>query len=46
MTGLDDAARTIAYSIDDGPGPMQKCTGYVGRVRLSSLTDGDKTLVE
>lgn len=46
LLALDDRARSITYSIDQGPGPLETCTGYIGNVRLAPLTDGDKTFVE
>lgn len=46
LQGLNDADHVITYSIDEGPGPLATTTGYVGKVRLFSVTDGDKTFVE
>jgi carbon monoxide dehydrogenase subunit G len=43
---LDDQSKVIRYSIDDGPGPLQQCSGYVGQVRLAPVTDGDRTFIE
>ncbi len=45
---LDDENRSFSYSIDAGPGPFENdgVTGYVGTVRVFSLTDGDRTFVE
>ena len=46
LQGLNDLDHTITYTIDKGPGPLDGVQGYVGRVRLSALTDGDRTVVE
>ena len=46
LVGLDEVEHVIKYTIDEGPGPLASCTGYVGQVRAFSLTDGDKTFVE
>lgn len=46
LLAVDNHAHTFKYSIDEGPGPMEQCQGYVGTVRLAELTDGDKTFVE
>ena len=37
---LDDDARHIRYSIDDGPGPVAKdaVVGYIGEVRVLPIT--------
>jgi hypothetical protein len=43
---LDDHSRVIRYSIDEGPGPLQKCSGYVAEVRLAPVTDGNRTFIE
>ena len=44
---LDDDARVIRYSIDDGPDAVSKenVTGYVGEVRVEPVTDDDSTFV-
>ena len=45
---LDDDAHTLTYSIDDGPDAVakDKVSGYVGKVRVSPVTDSDATFVE
>lgn len=37
---LDDAARRLRYSIDDGPGPVAagNVSGYFGEVRVMAVT--------
>lgn len=44
---LDDDARSLSYSIDDGPGPVAKnqVAGYVGTLRAHPVTDSGKTFV-
>lgn len=46
LRALDDRAKVIKYSIDQGPGPLEKTKGYVGEVRLLPVTDSGKTFVE
>ena len=48
LHGLDDVGRKMKYSIDDGPDAVSKnnVSGYVGLVRVSSVTDSDATFVE
>ena len=48
LRGLDDTDRVVTYSIDDGPDAVSKdnVSGYVGVVRVFSVTDGDATFVE
>ncbi|MDP6580075.1 MAG: SRPBCC family protein [Vicinamibacterales bacterium] len=48
LHGLNDADRVVTYSIDDGPDAVSKdkVSGYVGVVRVFSVTDGDGTFVE
>lgn len=46
LVALDDQTRVIKYSIDAGPGPLEKVQGYVGCIRLLEHTDGDQTFVE
>ena len=48
LRGLDDTGREVRYSIDDGPDAVSKdkVSGYVGVVRVFSVTDGDATFVE
>ena len=47
LLALDDNARALKYSIDDGPGPASKDNvgGYVGDVRLHAISEDDTTLV-
>ena len=47
LVGLDDEARILRYSIDDGPGAVSKdnVQGYIGEVRVFPVTDGDQTFV-
>jgi hypothetical protein len=44
---LDDAAHTLTYSIDDGPGPVASdvVANYRGVVRLFPVTDSGQTFV-
>ena len=48
LRGLNDTDRVVTYSIDDGPDAVSKdrVSGYVGVVRVFSVTDGDSTFVE
>jgi hypothetical protein len=48
LQGLDDLAKTIQYTIDDGPGPVAKdaVRNYVGTVRMYPITANDTTFVE
>ncbi|MCH9031383.1 MAG: SRPBCC family protein, partial [candidate division Zixibacteria bacterium] len=48
LAELDEENKTFAYSIDDGPSPISKddVSNYIGRVRVSSATNGGETLVE
>ena len=45
---LDDSARVIKYTIDDGPAAVAKdnVSGYVGQVRVSPITADNTTFVE
>ena len=45
---VDDADRTLTYSIDDGPDAVSKgnVTGYVGKVRVFPVTDTNGLFVE
>ena len=45
---LDDANRTLTYSIDDGPAAVSKenVTGYIGKVRVLPVTDANASFVE
>ena len=44
---VDDSARAITYSIDDGPGAVSKDSvkGYIGEVRVFPITDTDTAFV-
>ena len=46
---IDESARYLKYSIDDGPGPVAQgsVTGYFGEVRVIPITvpDGDQSVV-
>jgi len=48
LRGLDDVTKEIHYTIDDGPDVLSKdkVSGYTGHVRLSPVTDSNKTFVE
>ena len=48
LQGLDDVARTIQYTIDDGPGPVAKnaVRNYVGTVKVYPITSDGSTFVE
>jgi hypothetical protein len=47
LVGLDDTAMELRYSIDDGPGPIAKdqVAGYIGAVRVLSVTDTNQSFV-
>ena len=47
LLGLDDDARVIRYSIDDGPDVLAKdqVSGYVGQVQVYPVTADDSTYV-
>lgn len=47
LLALDDEARVIRYSIDDGPEAVSKdnVRGYIGEVRVFPVTDADQTFV-
>ena len=48
LLALDDEARSLKYSIDDGPGPVakNKVKGYTGRIRVFPVTSENHTFVE
>jgi hypothetical protein len=48
LVGLDDKARVLRYSIDDGPEATSKdnVSGYVGEVRVFPVTDSDQSFVQ
>lgn len=48
LLGLDDANRTLRYSIDDGPDAISKdnVTGYVGEVSVHPVTDTNSAYVK
>ncbi len=45
---VDEAERTLTYSIDDGPDAVSKdnVTGYIGKVRVLPVTDTNGSFVE
>jgi hypothetical protein len=47
LVALDDQARILRYSIDDGPGATAKdnVSGYIGEIRVFSVTDEGKSFV-
>jgi len=47
LLALDDNARVIRYSIDDGPEALAKdsVSGYVGEVQVFPVTDDDASFV-
>lgn len=48
LRSIDDAARRLTYTIDDGPGPVSKesVKNYVGEVRVAPITENDTSFVE
>jgi len=46
LISVDDDARVMEYSIDDGPDPLGAAEGYVGTVRATPVTAGGGTFVE
>lgn len=48
LRALDDEARELKYTIDDGPPPVSKdqVRHYVGTLRVHPVTDGDRAFVE
>jgi len=48
LRSLDDAAMTLTYSIDDGPGPVARdlVNDYLGRIRVLPVTDTGGAFVE
>jgi carbon monoxide dehydrogenase subunit G len=44
---INESEKTIRYSIDDGPGPMEAdhCKGYIGEVQLFPVTANNGTFV-
>ena len=47
LIGLDEEARKIRYTVDDGSGAVSRdnVTGYIGQVELFPITENDTTLV-
>ncbi|MFA9459524.1 SRPBCC family protein [Thiohalorhabdus methylotrophus] len=47
LVGLDDHARTLRYSIDDGPDAVSKdnVQGYIATVQVLPITDTGESLV-
>jgi carbon monoxide dehydrogenase subunit G len=46
LLSIDEEAHTFSYSIDEGPGPLERATDYVGRVAVKPAENGGGTLVE
>lgn len=48
LLSIDDSARVLTYSIDDGPGAVSKenVNGYVGTVTVYPVTDTYASFVE
>ncbi len=48
LRSIDDAARRLTYTIDDGPGPVSKkaVSNYLGEVRVAPITENDTSFVE
>lgn len=48
LQSLDHPSHTITYTTDHGPGPLDpdKMHGYMGTIRLTKVTDGNRTYVE
>jgi hypothetical protein len=47
LVGLDERARILRYSIDDGPDAVSKenVSGYIGEVRVQPITEDDSSFV-
>lgn len=47
LIGLDDKARMLRYTIDDGPDVLSKgqVVGYVGQVQVFPITENNTSLV-
>ena len=47
LHALDDLARTVRYSIDDGPDAVSKnnVQGYIGEVRVFPITENNASFV-
>jgi hypothetical protein len=48
LQSLNDVDRVVKYSIDDGPEAVSRdrVSGYIGVVRVFTVTDGNGTFVE
>lgn len=48
LLSLSPNTYEFSYRIDDGPGPVAKdaVTNYIGRVKLSPVTDSNETFIE
>ena len=48
LIAIDDDARVLRYSIDDGPGPVARdaVRNYIGRLRVAPVTSDDTAFVE
>jgi len=44
---FNDEEKNLRYTIDEGPGPLEgdNCQGYVGEVKLYSVTENNGTFV-
>ena len=45
LRSVDGAAHVFTYSIDEGPGPLEECSNYEGKVSVQASDDGG-TVVE
>jgi len=47
LVGLDDSARVLRYSIDDGPDAVSRSnvSGYIGEVRVQPVTESGHSFV-
>ena len=43
---LNTVDHSVRYSIDDGPSPLNEVNEYIGVLRVSPITDTDKSYVE
>ena len=40
LRSVDADARVFTYSIDEGPGPLEECSNYQGKVSVQASEDG------
>ena len=47
LLSIDNVARTLTYSIDDGPAVMSKdnVSGYIGEITVFSVSENDSSFV-